>query len=101
VSHTPGPWKVIYDNGDYYVRGDGATIADCTSWSANTGQPNPPREVDANARLIAAAPEMLEALKALHDETADYITRNHLGDAHHNRAMQLADAAIRKAEEGL
>jgi hypothetical protein len=60
-----------------------------------------PNDTDwANARLIAAAPELLAALKALYEETADYIRINYLGDVHHNHSMQMARDAIAKAEGG-
>ena len=51
------------------------------------------------ARLIAAAPDLLEALKSLYGETADYIRINNLGDVHQNRSMQLARSAIAKVEQ--
>jgi hypothetical protein len=41
---------------------------------------------------------LLAALRLLHDETADYITINNLGDPHHNRSMQMARDAIARAE---
>lgn len=69
MTHTPGPW-----------RQDGT----CVVWAAPTtgneyliaqmGEPGEPdqghsAEVDANARLIAAAPDMYEALKAISECT--------------------------------
>lgn len=53
----------------------------------------------ANAQLMAAAPDLLEALQILYAEQVDYIKLNHLGDPHHNRSMQLAREAIRLATE--
>jgi hypothetical protein len=52
--HTPGPWKT---NGDPYVStADGKrSIAFCDTRQAH--------EDRANARLIAAAPDLLEALQ--------------------------------------
>jgi hypothetical protein len=54
TQHTPGPWKT---NGDPYVStADGKrSIAFCDTRHGH--------EDRANARLIAAAPELLEALK--------------------------------------
>ena len=54
MSHTPGPWKVDRP----YIRGAGRVIA-----SLESGR----NEVEdaANARLIAAAPELLEVCEAL------------------------------------
>jgi len=57
---TPGPWEV---DGLYVTAGDpstGATIADCWKSSRLSHV-----EKKANARLIAAAPELFEAASAL------------------------------------
>ena len=53
--HTPGPW--VTEHGSLY---DAITSADgdiCT-WNHLVGRSRPPQK--ANARLIAAAPELLE-----------------------------------------
>ncbi len=57
--HTPGPWKPTYESDPYRLvdHTDGREIA------AVSGVDNENR--DANARLIAAAPDLLEALKGL------------------------------------
>jgi len=62
--HTPGPWKSAeYFNGDclrVIQSGSGATIAKMSKdW--------PGIDIEANARLIAAAPALLAALKAILD----------------------------------
>lgn len=67
TKHTPGPWKYSADfseNGDRYTdfsiyAGDMNVIGACGS----CGLPTICSE--ANARLIAAAPELLEALSSL------------------------------------
>ncbi len=61
--HTPGPWKVAGDdiNGQAIVRGEHVEIATC--WHHCLGSLE--IQMRANARLIAAAPELLEALEAL------------------------------------
>lgn len=61
--HTPGPWMLADDKTRVITNESvpDAEIADCESGfycSKNIS------ECEANARLIAAAPEMLEALKA-------------------------------------
>jgi hypothetical protein len=61
TKHTPGPWyqssahvpTVHYDE---VADGAGVLVADC--WTSDRAA----EERDANARLIAAAPELLEAL---------------------------------------
>jgi hypothetical protein len=78
--HTPGPWL----EASRYIVTDEYTI--CEMFSARTRE-----ERDANQRLIAAAPELLEALKRLVAErTAGLASKETWG---------IARAAIAKAEE--
>ena len=64
AGHTPGPWAVS-EAPNSFARVTGPTeyadalVADCKS------QYRTHEEQAANARLIAAAPDMLEALKAI------------------------------------
>ena len=62
MGHTPGPWAKQITAGDHgyniYDEGDGPTIAHVYGG-----------ENEANARLIAAAPQLLEALEALAGRT--------------------------------
>ena len=93
MAHTKGPWKWTQAGGGWWVLlgGNGETV--CDDGSA-CGEYN--REIDPdgpNARLIAAAPDLLEALKALRDKVADY-ELGHMDDPE----MLAADAAIAKAE---
>lgn len=57
--NTPGPWEAECRSGDWVVIS--ARDKNAVAW------PNRPRgnEVEANVRLIAAAPELLEALRRL------------------------------------
>ena len=61
--HTAGPWKVaIVDNVRHYPQvhtEDGRVLARLTDLYCT------PTQTEANAALIAAAPEMLEVLKSL------------------------------------
>nr|DAP28018.1 MAG TPA: Ead/Ea22-like protein [Caudoviricetes sp.] len=63
---TPGPWKVE-DNGYFYdinaVRGTVGNVCSSISWFDNDEHRGP--VAIANAQLIAAAPELLEALQLL------------------------------------
>ena len=65
--HTPGPWIVAEDQvGD----DDGNVIADVTrynEWNTTEGIVTKEMPWEANAHLIAAAPELLEALKELYN----------------------------------
>jgi hypothetical protein len=61
TQYTPAPWKigVRQPSSDKFIYGpSGEEVADCDRLF------NTPQENLANARLIAAAPELLEALQA-------------------------------------
>ena len=60
--HTPGPWRL---NSDALVVGNGALkMSIAIAYDSSTAADGVSREeMKANARLIAAAPELLEALK--------------------------------------
>ena len=55
--HTPGPWKIARGEGLLVWSARGLCIADCSNPVAFG-----PAEKEANARLIAAAPDLLERL---------------------------------------
>lgn len=85
TQHTPGPWKVNgnIDWGRFCIDDEGGRPV------ATTEQRHGDHEfaTNANARLIAAAPELLEALQAM------FRTYNHGSNAVLNKAR----AAITKA----
>ncbi len=73
AAHTPGPWRVD----PFYVadvqNGDGALEIASTHPRVLTGGEAPDlEECHANARLIAAAPELLEALLEAHRALRKY-----------------------------
>ena len=80
TKHTPGPWHTAGDQG-VQIRSQRDQIAKVWTMRGN--------EWKANARLIAAAPELLEALKAV---LANSLDSKGLADAH-----KQARAAIAKA----
>ena len=84
--HTPGPWDM--DEGDY-----GIYQIETSDQIAEVFSHHPDEELKANARLIAAAPDLLEVLKQFMDSRApDY------AEAAHPGAYSRAIAAIAKAE---
>lgn len=90
--HTQGPWVV-----------NGQAIETDEKWStliahAYDERDNGPAEpmASANARLIAAAPEMLEALR----KTRAALGEASRGDIRYTPLLLEADAAIRKATGG-
>ena len=88
--HTPGPWTVAEDdiNGQAIVRGRHTEIATC--WHHCLGSLE--IQMRANARLIAAAPDLLEACQTLATlrDTDDWIATGRL-------AVKQARDAIAKA----
>ena len=64
AKHTPGPWKTVRPHSTIYIeaRLRGSTIQEV----ASCGPTEMPEQQEANARLIAAAPELLaELIKAV------------------------------------
>lgn len=88
--HTPGPWKVdkYIDSGkpSLSVSANGSEVAQASSWAGDGAD-----EAGANARLIAAAPELLEACR----EAKEVLDDLPCGAA---EALKKIDAAISKAE---
>ena len=99
---TPGPWKACKPLfGQQDIRqdpknwdGNGYQLI-CTVPQSKKGS-HYGEMFEANARLIAAAPELLEALNLLHDNMAEYGRINNLG-GYDNQDMRMARAAIAKA----
>lgn len=98
--HTPGPWD--YDM-DYVVAPDlGGRYPDIyiaeIAHSDDEGRIASPEQQDANRRLIAAAPELLEALDYLLEQTVDMDLKYGIGLAEgEEEARAKALAAIAKA----
>jgi hypothetical protein len=70
VKHTPGPWMAAARPSSVVglpvvATANGRSIASVTFFSLGPDFANHDRESAANARLIAAAPALLEALKAV------------------------------------
>lgn len=59
--HTPGPWEVAYldRNGQSVVKAEHIEVATCWHHCVMSIE----EEMHSNAHLIAAAPELLEALR--------------------------------------
>lgn len=100
TTHTPGPWQqrtlIVQDQ-------NGEVIAHCTRWEHGTPMPY---VAEANARLIAAAPDLLAALKDVEFTAMRLgLTRGDADDQQwadallaHFDALKVARAAIAKAE---
>ena len=62
--HTPGPWKVSHETDISGIENDPANGCVGAVDVAHVYLRTVPGRTEANARLIAAAPELLEALSA-------------------------------------
>ncbi len=80
-THTPGPWAVYFDDDGVEIRGDGDVMGMTINGS----------EMESNAHLIAAAPELLDMLKTLHKNRKELPTE---------MQWQRASELIAKAEGG-
>lgn len=94
--HTPGPWKAY---GFMITGGDFRQVADC-----NMPVGTPGREEDAtvdedqaNARLIAAAPDLLAACEMLISDPSEEWSQTEF-DRRIGAARDLARAAVAKAK---
>jgi len=87
---TAGPWEVVGEYFDVYQRGSSEYI--CQS-SKSQGARR-----DANARLIAAAPEMAEALREVDQHFGPFaeITINGAHDAEDVRVINLVRTLLAK-----
>lgn len=92
MKHTPGPWATVYDSVVQTWDIHPAEINLCGSFARVWKAPHQSiSEQEANARLIAAAPIMLEALQKIAAWEFDI-----MGDCVKD-ATNVAKAAIREA----
>ena len=99
AGHTPGPW-MTWGDGIVRHKGSGGLLGvkigspwEEDAWCRDDAD----AETLANARLIVAAPALLEALIEMEREKSDYMTRNNLGDPAREHTNKMARAAIRLA----
>lgn len=81
--HTPGPWAIPSRDSGVTVNAGSAIIAEVYPQGANTAQ-------RANAKLIAAAPDMAEALRQISTTVAPK-------GSHAAIMKRIADRALAKA----
>ena len=92
---TPGPWTAVPADeyhGHYVEDETGETVCDLYF---NTSKRNDFTNAEANARLIAAAPDLLEALIQL-----EAYSNNYSHDSHGHKKLIAARNAIAKAIGG-
>ena len=86
TTYTPGPWVPIRTPESTYF-----------DYQIRIGRDRVGVYSEADSRLIAAAPDLLEALIAMENEKTEYMTRNHLGDPSKEATNKMARDAIAKA----
>ena len=101
TQHTPGPWKKFADT--YWDKSKGERLPDGFSVKAQDGAIDVASivESEANARLIAAAPELLNSLESLLAYLREFWPMEPLFSTFdHRQAIAIADAeaAIAKAK---
>lgn len=96
AQHTPGPWEAIeVAEGRFAI---GAAYRDENNMPMEGFIADVP--VEANARLIAAAPKLLEALERAVIETIDAFKDDPIGQEYTSAWIVQARAAIAKAKGG-
>ena len=104
LKHTPGPWvRDVSHGADWgYIRdGEGRMVAVCGIPEGEDllkHRRNGTDPTEANARLIAAAPDLLEALKTMHSLMANGCGELARLSFTWREAFDEAEAAIAKAE---
>ena len=91
-AHTPGPWTIL-PNTPHFVR----AMHPAEGMQPVAAVYHFDGELSANARLIAAAPELLEALEAVLPDLEHYVATHGPGP---DKRLAIARAAIAKAKGG-
>ena len=107
AKHTAGPWhargdgfaRTWLDGSKHFNPAISTTQENKAPMLAEVFDRGLPQECAANARLIAAAPELLAALIALHDAAEMQWDFRQAGTPEY-KAVQTARAAIAKAKSG-
>lgn len=103
MRHTPGPWEAVGLTERFDLFTVMHTVGDIRGFIASVHMKMTADERVANAHLIAAAPDLLAALKALTAPTDEFPERcccemaTGFGDRHADFCLE-ARAAIAKAE---
>jgi len=98
TAHTPGPWSYNRDEGG--MHGHVISTADYIICELPDAGDGASPDTEANARLIAAAPLLLESLQTIagDEETCTCHTRSWYGTHHDTQCpIRIATAAIAEA----
>lgn len=94
--HTPGPWFAVADKGQTIIRTSRSSAAFSPLAIVKGDKRDTLKDQEANARLIAAAPDLLEALEYVADidvsGTDNSVIRFILAAAQHKACSAIARA---------
>jgi hypothetical protein len=98
AKHTEGPWDFCrLNNGRWGIYPESAVNDGIDYFIATTRQvADPAREKD-YARLMAASPKVLEALKRARQDLWEAL-HSHMSEAAFNKEVEYIDAALNAAE---
>ena len=106
-THTPGPWKIAHRMGRPIVVNStpthGGPLEICEAYTHPMAHETIKDALDvseANARLIAAAPDLLAVLKSLVFETSHFLHGDGKNGASVANELRNAISALSKAEGG-
>ena len=94
TKHTPGPWTATLANTIIPAK---RTRIIATAWRNSELPSIPEEEQAANAKLIAAAPELLEALRSVRDTMHRRMSAGEVPTQEEAAAFVAAEDAIVKA----
>ncbi len=99
TQHTPGEWKEEHISADDYIitYSDG-NLRSHIAWIRDGALCEEHGITKANARLITAAPELLEALRDLYALTEGLMLRDGSGPVRCTAGAMRAEQALAKAE---
>lgn len=97
--YTPGPWHANTPRDERYA--DDSTVRDCANgYVVAVVRSTPNGAAIPNARLIAAAPDLYEALRLARNELLEWACDYEMtpeGRAEHLETMRVIDDALDKA----
>ena len=97
--HTPEPWKVYNDGTKTFVASSSAgRVVAVGLYDESTDTPS--EEIEANARLISASPELLSAAETAVEIIRDSYGQDKVDVLCDDQAINVLERAIKKAKGG-
>lgn len=95
TKHTPGPWEVRIDDASMPRVAAGLFVI-AIVYGTTPSRKGRAKDLDANARLIAAAPDLLDALQILTNEAQGFMSQA-LAETHGVTNMRVLSLRIDEA----